>query len=209
MKISSQLLPILRSQLQGELLTLLLLHPDDEYSLTGVARLLNTSPRMVHYEATRLVDSEILRDRRIGNVRLIRANVDSPLFRPLADLLALTYGPLPVLSGLLATVANVSEAYIYGSWAARYAGEVGPAPADVDVLVVGSASRSELDNCAQTAEIRLRRPVNIRRVNQSSWEESHPTNTFLVAVKSRPLVSLTNGNQGGRSANVEQRSSRD
>jgi hypothetical protein len=34
--------------------------------------------------------------------------------RPLTDLLAVTYGPLPVLADLLADVAGVSAAFIYG-----------------------------------------------------------------------------------------------
>jgi hypothetical protein len=43
-----------------------------------------------------------------------------PVSRPLTDLLAVTYGPLPVLTDLLSEVAGVDQAYIYGSWAARY-----------------------------------------------------------------------------------------
>jgi hypothetical protein len=45
-----------------------------------------------------------------------------PAARALGDLLALTYGPAAVLSERLATVKGVDEAYVYGSWAARYAG---------------------------------------------------------------------------------------
>jgi hypothetical protein len=202
MKTSSQLLPILRSQLQGELLTLLYLHPDQEYSLSEAARLLDSSPRMIHYELDRLIKSGLVAERRVGNVRLLHAESASPIFRPLSEILAVTYGPLPVLTELLATIDGVTSAYIYGSWAARYAGEPGPAPADVDVLVVGTARRAELDSCAQAAEARLRRPVNIRRVSQSAWEESPLTSTFLISVKSRPLVSLKPEVSGDRLVTV-------
>jgi hypothetical protein len=187
---SVPLLPLLRSRLQGELLAVLYLHPQTEYSLSELARTLDSSPRMIHYEATRLLGGGFILDRRIGNVRLLRANDTSPMFRPLSELLALTFGPLPVLSELLADVDGITEAYIYGSWAARYLGEPGAVPADVDVLVVGDANRSELDDCAQRAEVVLRRPVNIRRISQASWDESPPTNGFLTSVKTRPLVPL-------------------
>ena len=33
----------------------------------------------------------------------------------------------------------MEEAYIFGSWARRYEGELGPPPADIDVLIVGDA----------------------------------------------------------------------
>jgi hypothetical protein len=33
-------------------------------------------------------------------------------------------------------VEGIEKAYLFGSWAARYAGEAGRAPADLDVLVI-------------------------------------------------------------------------
>jgi len=121
---------------------------------------------------------------------LIRAVTDSLLSRPLTDLLAVTYGPLPVLADLIAGVEGITEAYIYGSWAARYSGEPGPAPTDVDVLVVGAADPDDLDEVAEKAQITLRRPVNIRRIRPDTWNASHPTDPFIKSVKSRPLVTI-------------------
>src|SRR5215472_3194229 len=133
------LLPLLRSRVQGDLLALLYLHPDRDYSLTEAAALVDASVKTVHTEASRLIAAGFVSDSRRGNVRLLRAVTDSPVSRPLTDLLAVTYGPLPVLTDLLAGFPEVCAAFIYGSWAARYAGEPGPVPGDVDVLVVGTA----------------------------------------------------------------------
>lgn len=132
------MLPLLRSRAQGDLLALLYLHPDQEYSLTQAAVLIGTSTKSVHVEAGRLVSSGLVLNRKVGPTRLLRAATDSILARPLTELLAMTYGPLPVLTELLAQVAAVSQAFIYGSWATRHFGEPGPAPQDVDVLVVGA-----------------------------------------------------------------------
>jgi DNA-binding transcriptional ArsR family regulator len=184
------LLPILRSQVAGDLLALLYLHPEDEYSLTEAASAIGASLNAVHYEADKLSEGGLIMTRKRGNLRLIRAVTDSPLTRPLTDLLAVTYGPLPVLSDLLANVGGITEAYIYGSWAARYHGEPGPAPADVDVLVVGSADPDDLDEIADKARATLRRPVNIRRIRPETWNASDPTDPFIKSVKSRPLVTI-------------------
>lgn len=110
------MLPLLRSQIQGDLLALLYLHPDREYSLTEAAGLIGASVKAVHTEASRLVAAGFLRDSRRGNVRLLRAATDTALTRPLTDLLAVTYGPLPVLTDLLSDVEGVDRAFIYGSW---------------------------------------------------------------------------------------------
>lgn len=186
----SALLPILRSQVAGNLLALLYLHPEDEYSLTEAASAIGASLNAVHYEVSKLAEGSLIRTRKRGNLRLIRAVTDSPLSRPLTDLLAVTYGPLPVLGDLIAGVKGITEAYIYGSWAARYSGEPGPAPADVDVLVVGMADPDDLDAMAERAQNTLRRPVNIRRIRPETWTASNPTDPFIRSVKSRPLVTI-------------------
>ena len=174
----------------GELLALLYLHPQDEYSLTEAAGAIGANLNAVHYEAAKLAEGGLIATRKRGNLRLIRAVADSVLTRPLTDLLAVTYGPLPVIADLIADVEGVTEAYIYGSWAARYRGEPGAAPADVDVLVVGTADLDDLDELAGKAQTTLHRPVNIRRIRPETWNASNPTDPFIRSIKSRPLVTI-------------------
>jgi len=84
----------------------------------------------------------------------------------------------------------VNQAYIYGSWAARYLSEPGPVPQDVDVLAVGTASDDDLYEAARKAEVRLRREVNISGVSPQYWEAPDPADSFMRHVKERPLVKL-------------------
>lgn len=182
------LAPLLRSQVQGDLLALLYLHPEREYSVSEAAAEIGATVKAVQYEVSRLVPADLVRDRRRGRLRLIRAAADTVLARPLTDLLAVTYGPRYVLSDLLTDLTGIDEAYIYGSWAARYAGEAGSIPADVDVLVIGTASLDDLDEVALAAGRRLGRPVNIRRIRPDTWADPHPDDPFLASVRTRPLV---------------------
>jgi hypothetical protein len=172
------------------LLALLYLHPERDYSLTEAAGLIGASVKTVHTEASRLVAAGLVADRRRGNVRLLRAASDTPVSRPLTDLLAVTFGPLPVLTDLLAGVPGISAAFIYGSWAARYQGEAGPVPNDIDALVVGTTSRDDLDDMARAAQDQLRRPVSIRRVSPAAWAEPDPGDAFLASVRQRPLIQI-------------------
>lgn len=185
-----QLLPLLRSRAQGDLLALLYLHPERDYSLTEAAALIGVSVKTVHAEASRLVAAGLVADSRRGNVRLLRAVQDTPVSRPLTDLLAVTYGPLPVLTDVLSGCPGVSAAFIYGSWAARYDGEAGPVPVDIDVLVVGTADRDDLDDVARVAQERLGRPVDIRRVSPAAWADPDPGDAFLGSVRHRPLIEI-------------------
>jgi DNA-binding transcriptional ArsR family regulator len=189
MKISPSLLPLLRSQMQGELLALVVLHPEREFSLTELASELGVSHTSVLREVDRLVGGGILRDRRVGRTRLVASRTDTALAAPLAELIAVAYGPLPVLSEALAGFTGLREAYIYGSWAARYSGEPGSPPADVDVLVVGDPDPDALFDLAEDASRRLRREVNVHRVSAEAWAaDTH--DPFLTGVRMRPLVPL-------------------
>ena len=137
------LLPLLRSRLQAEVLTLVLLGPAQEWSLTGLASRTGASVSSVQREITRAEQAGVVSSRRLGNTRLVKA-ADSPLTVPLTELLLRSFGPRQVLSEELEGVEGIEGIYLFGSWAARYAGEVGRPPADLDVLVIGEAREWEL-----------------------------------------------------------------
>ncbi|MFE4970996.1 ArsR family transcriptional regulator [Kitasatospora sp. NPDC056651] len=190
MKMSApSLLPLFRSQLQGDLLALVLLHPDRSWTLTALAGELESSHTAVLREVDRLVGAEILSEERVGRTRVITARTDTVLYRPLCDLLLVTYGPMPRLSALLSDLDGVDEAYIYGSWAARHSGAPGPIPADIDVLVIGRPDPDELFDLAERASGELRRDVNVHRVTPEAWT-SPSDEPFLTSVRERPLVRL-------------------
>ncbi|WP_285476465.1 ArsR family transcriptional regulator [Amycolatopsis sp. NBRC 101858] len=189
MKASPSLLPLLRSRMQGELLALVLLHPDREYTITELADACGVTPTAALREVERLVEGGILEARRVGRSRLVKARTDTPLYRPLSDLMAVTYGPLPILAEALSGLDGVTEAYIYGSWAARHSGEPGPPPGDVDVLVVGSPDPDALFDLAERASRRLSREVNVHRISPEAWA-ADTADPFVTSVRERPLAPL-------------------
>jgi predicted nucleotidyltransferase len=192
---SAALSPFVRSDALGSVLAETLLRPDTELSITDLARRAGIGVSLAHKEVGRLVEEDVLRDRREGNSRLVRANAEHPLFEPMSRIVAATYGPVPVLRELLGEIDGVQEAYLYGSWAARRSGEPGRFPRDVDVLVVGTATRSALAEVGATARERLGVEVNVHRTDAHSW--AHPEgNPFLETVSARPRVTLVEAGRG-------------
>lgn len=187
-----QLTPFVRSDAVGAILAETLGHPDREISLAELGRRTDASGPVVHREVGRLVDSEVLRDRHEGRNRLVSANSEHPLFGLMRDLVAATYGPIPVLRDLFEDVGGVERLLIYGSWASRRAGESGAFPNDIDVLVVGDTSRKTLTRIAKDASSRLDVPVNITRLAVEDWvaEEASP---FVETLRSRPTVDVMSG----------------
>jgi DNA-binding transcriptional ArsR family regulator len=184
------LLPILRSQQQGDILALILGDPERELSLTEIARLTGAPQPSVHREVERAQRTGIVTSRKIGNTRLVRADVNSPYYAGLADVLTRAFGIPAVLTRALAQVSGIDAAYVYGSWAARHAGQSGKRPVgDIDLLVLGQPDRDELYTALAEAEGRLGRPVQAT-IRDADWLESG-SGSFHETVTSRPMVSLT------------------
>ena len=181
-----RLLPVLRSQHQADLLTMLLLHPEQEYTIADLAERLRIPQSTVSGEVRRLTDAGILAVRPVGRSRLVRANTSSRLVGPLTELLTLTYGPHVVVADEFADLQGVAVVVIFGSWAARYQGQRGQVPNDVDVLVVGTPDRIAMYTAAERAESRLGRPVNPAVCSPGQW--AHPTEPFILEIKARPYV---------------------
>jgi predicted nucleotidyltransferase len=182
------LTPFVRSDAVGAILAEVFLLPQ-EFTLAELARRTGVLPAVVHKEVSRLVDSGVLEDRREGHNRLVKTNESHPLFAPMREIIAATYGPVPVLRELLTGVQGVQEAFIYGSWAARRFGQPGKHPRDVDVMVVGDLSIDDLVAVQEQARELLSMEVNIHRTAGDDWQ-NRAQNPFLSEVASRPLVAL-------------------
>jgi DNA-binding transcriptional ArsR family regulator len=179
------LLPILRSRHLAEILTLLLLHPDSEYSISDVASTLGLPLTTVQREVTRLSGAQLIRERRVGRSRLVSADPASRYTRPLTELVALAFGPRLVIGEEFGSLGAVAVA-IYGSWAARYEGIAGRAPHDVDVLVIGEVPRPDLYEAAERAEQRLGLPVNPVVCSRPRWLAA--SDPLIQQIRSAPVV---------------------
>lgn len=188
----SLLTPFVRSDAVGAILAETLGRPDREVSLAELGRLTGVSGPVVHREVQRLVAAGVLRDRTEGRNRLVRAETEHPLYPHMREIIEGTYGPIPVIREEFEGLEGVQKLLIYGSWAARRAGQPGRYPNDIDVLVVGSSPRRGLFEAATLAGDRLEMDVNITRIDEEEWEAGEPS-PFVSTVKSRPLVDVSTG----------------
>ena len=181
------LLAIFRSQLQGELLALVLLG-ETPNTIADLARQLDAPLSTVHREVRRLERAGILHTEQMGRNRLVSPNHANPAVQPLRELVAITFGPRHVVEEEFSGLAQVSGLYIFGSWAARNFGVEGHTPGDVDILVVGSPDRDEVFAAADRAQIRLHREINTTIVSDQRWTDSEEP--FLRTIRSQPLLEL-------------------
>jgi predicted transcriptional regulator len=179
------LLPVLRSQHQAELLMWLLLHPDHEYGVSQLAERLGVPLSTLHREVVRLDRAGLIASRTLGRNRLVRADVSHPAAAALTALLEVTFGPRAVVGEEFA-IGGAEQVLIFGSWAARYAGEVGPPPHDIDVLVVGKVDRADVYEAADRAQARLGIQVNPVVRTTGQWHD--PSDALVAQIKASPFT---------------------
>lgn len=159
-----------------------------EYSVGELAEAAGTDSGNMTREVARLEQAGVLSSRRVGRTKLVQANKSAPFFNALRELVIITLGPKHVLEEELAGLEGVERAAVFGSWAARMAGEPGSSPVDIDLLVIGRPNRDDLYDAAARAQRRLGREVNPVVVAPDRWESTG--DGFLAELKSRPLVYL-------------------
>lgn len=183
------LLPILRSRTQGEILAALLLDPSREWTVTELAQHLAIPLTTTQSDLSRLETGGLIRSRKVGRARLVQPDSDNPVVGPLTQLIMLTFGPKVVIGEEFAKIP-ADRILIFGSWAARLAGEPGPPPGDIDVLVIASPTlRDDVYAAAERSEARLGRPVNTVLRTAHAWEHAD-VDPLLDEIRRRPAIEV-------------------
>lgn len=180
------LAPIFRSEGQARLLSTVLL-TGDELSVTDLARRAGLAYPTAHREVARLLDAGILVERQVGRARLIRGNGESPLVDPLREILRVATGPVVMLTEELARIEGIESVFLYGSFAARMLGNAGPAPHDIDVMVLGEPDVDAVYEACARIEGAVHRPVNATMLTR---EEFAASSAFLDNVRGGAAVAV-------------------
>lgn len=204
MKVSpSHLFPLFRSDIQGRLLSVLFVNPNHEYSVGELAKSVGTSLPTALREVNRLSEVGIVTSRQLGNLRLSKINKDHYLFPEISKIVLYTFGPKELLSKEFENLAGVTKGYIFGSWAARYLGQSGDDPGDIDVLLVGKFNRAKAFDIALEVGKKIGKEVNVNNLSEQDWKEGK--SGFLRTIRSRPMVQIVGEPDDQRSRGTDSR----
>jgi predicted nucleotidyltransferase len=188
------LVPLFRSEQQLRLLAVLFGEAAEELSVGGLAERAGVAQATASREIARLAEHGLVVTRTFGRNTLVTANWDLPWAKDLRSILVQTVGILGRLGEVLAKVNGVDEAYVFGSWAARHTGEPGPAPKDIDVVVVGRSPLRSVRRACTEVERELGVEVNPVVVDRARWT-ARKAEPFIAQIRSRPLVPVPLGKQ--------------
>ena len=182
------LAPIFRSDVQLGLLGATYLEPERRFTIPELVERTDKPQPTVAREVERLVEAGLVESELRSGRRTVWAATTSPIFEELTSLLTKTIGPKAVVEDQLSGIAGIEQAMIYGSWAARFHGQAGPQPNDIDVLVVGTPDLATVRAAADKATKILGRDVNVSILSAKEWAAAK--SGFIRTVKDGPLVAL-------------------
>jgi DNA-binding transcriptional ArsR family regulator len=180
------LLPFFRSEQQLRIAGVLFAPESEPLSVGELAQRANVSKATASHEVSRLVRHGVVLEQRIGRTRFVSANRSLPWADDLQAMLAKTVGVPAMLAAALSDVDGIEEAWVFGSWAARFLGEPGPPPADIDVLVIGTAELRRVRSACRHVEAQVRREVNPIVVERRAWDDAD--DGFMANVREGPMV---------------------
>jgi len=138
-------------------LSLLYGHSNESFYLRQIVRATDVGLGPVQRELKQLTDVGIIRRSVQGRQVYYRANPDSPIFRELKSLIAKTAGIAETLQSALSPLKeHISIAFVYGSVAK---GEENHR-SDVDLLIVGEVTFSQVVRVLRSAQETLGREIN-------------------------------------------------
>ncbi|MGA2967032.1 MAG: nucleotidyltransferase domain-containing protein [Terriglobales bacterium] len=144
-------------QTRSALLALLYGRVDQTFYMRQLVREVGAGHGAVQRELKHLENLGLIVRATLGNQVLYRANSRSPIFSEIKSLIAKTVGINRVISSALASLGpQIEVAFVYGSVARQEEA----ANSDVDLMVLGNASFSEVVSALGPAQKALGREIN-------------------------------------------------
>lgn len=139
-------------------LGILLDQPNREFPFAELVEGVGADRESVHRALRRAMAAGLVGRRRVGNQFLYSANLGSPFINEVSALSAKTYGMQRLLQDVLTEVGRpaVESAFLFGSQAAG----TGRPDSDIDLMVIGAATRFDLARILKGVQERLSRHVN-------------------------------------------------
>ncbi len=185
MRTTSILDPLLARSVQ-EILTALLLEREKPWYFRDLAKRLDRTPSTLQRPLDSLVRAGIIKKWVEGNRVYFAADNDCPLLPELRGLLEKTVGLVDVLrDSLRSHLKSIQVAFVYGSVARGKE----RSESDVDLLVIGDTTLSDLSPALSKAEGRLHRPVSATVFSPAEFSKKLAAkNHFLRSVLAKEKI---------------------
>jgi predicted nucleotidyltransferase/predicted transcriptional regulator with HTH domain len=144
------------SSTRAELLGLFFNNPDDRFYLREIARHIGKDAAGIKRELDNLVKMGLLAREKRGVQKYYFVNKNCPIFSEMKGLIFKTTGVQGAMKASLSRLKGVQAAFIYGS----YARGVEKEDSNINLMVIGQANITELNDMVMGLEDKLKREID-------------------------------------------------
>lgn len=175
-----------KNKLQRRLLTHTFTHPDQNFYVRELAKLISEDPGNLSRELKKLEEEGLYISHVRGNSKFYSLNKNHPLYADLKKIIFKTHGVAGTLATLVSGFKDISTAFIYGSYAKDREGKA----SDIDVIVIGRVSHHKLTQEIRKLEQQIHREINFTTYSPEEFElEKRKKGSFLnVVLKDRTVL---------------------
>ena len=186
-----QLVEILFGAYRRQILSLLLLRPDESFYVREIARMTGVSAGSLHRELKLLTEAGLLLRAEAGNQVRYQVNRDCPIVPELAGIFRKTSGLADVLRELLEPLeSKILMAWVFGSMAQGTA----QSKSDIDLMVIGSVSFANVVHACHEGAARLGREVNPVILTRIAFRSKlNAGERFVTRVSNEPKIFVIGG----------------
>lgn len=163
--------------------------PERSYHLSELRRLTSLGSASLQRELNRLVEADLVRSERVGNMRRFQANPQSPVYSELVSLTRKTLGVEPLLrEALLPLAPDLKAAWVYGS----VAKQTDTAQSDIDVMLIGeNLLLGNILELLVPLEVQLGRKINPTCYTPTDFERRRAEpDSFVNRILKQPILPL-------------------
>ena len=167
-----------------KILSLLMFHPDKEYHLREIARIIQASPRYVSKELEKLLRINLVHTYAKGNLTIYAINRNNSILPELRAIFLKTDFIGTLIKNKLK--GKATYAFLYGSFAQGEETE----QSDIDLFVIGTIKEDELIRIIQNIEKKVSREVNYVLWSEHLFRQRAQSHHLLQTIKKSKIIML-------------------
>lgn len=181
---------------QQKVLGLLYIRPEKSFYTKEIIRSTGMGVATIKRELDRMLAAGILTMTKVGNQHHYQANTECPIYTELHGIVKKTFGVVDVIKSALSPFANnISWAFIFGSVASGKE----TSRSDIDLMVIGDISFTEIASALYGVQETLGREVNPKIYSEEEWMQmENKKDAFLREILSKARMDIIgNANEPG------------
>lgn len=181
------ILNLKKSKIKQELLKIYFAHPERQYYIRELARVLHLPAAYIRRELMDLEKIGLFSSEFIGKEKFFRLNQNFLFYKEVKSIVNKTIGVEGRIKQILEKSKNIEAAYLFGS----YAKDKLTPESDIDLLIIGRENNVEIHNEIYGLQAELDREVNIIDISKKEFvKRQKKKDEFLGEIFSGKIIKL-------------------